>query len=94
MKEKFKDISVEPDTLILLRGEIKVGETDAVYEKWEWDGIYGESVIFFNEDIPNLNEEDITNMVKEDTALIQNSSQTTFSITEKHTFLNFNFKVL
>lgn len=94
MKEKFNDLTVDADTVLLMRVPITVGNTDAVYEKWQWDGIYGESVIFYNADIPNVSEEQLKNKVRRDTAIIQPDAQITFSKREKYTFVNCNFKVM
>jgi len=94
MKEKFNDLTVETDTVILMRVPITVGKTDAVYEKWQWDGIYGESIIFYNEDIPKLKERDLKNKILNQTAIVQTGSQFTFTKREKYTFVNCNFKVM
>jgi hypothetical protein len=91
MKEKFKDIPVEEDTKIILRFETKIEDYEVVYEKWYWDGIYAESIIFFNDDVAELNEEQIKNQVTQNTVLLKDNSQMTFKRLEKHTFVNFNF---
>ncbi|WP_150452107.1 hypothetical protein [Arenibacter lacus] len=92
MKEKFKDIPEESGTKILVSFEVSVDKYDAVYQKWYWDGINAESLIFFNEDVAELSEEEIKNQVSENTALLKEGSQMTFKKGEKYTFVNFNFK--
>lgn len=57
MKEKFKDLPVEEDTQIILSTEAKIAEYEVVYQKWHWDGIHAESIIFFNKDVAELSEE-------------------------------------
>ncbi len=91
MIEKFKDIPVEKDTQIITSVEAKIEDYDVVYQKWNWDGIIAESVIFFNEDIAELTEEQIKHEVALCTAMVKENSQMTFKKGEKYTFVNFNF---
>ena len=92
MKEKFKDISVDKDTLIIDSMEVNIETHEAIYQKWHWDGIHGDSIIFCNEDIDELSEEQIKNQVK-NTKLFNTNSQITFIKGEKYTFVNFNFTI-
>ena len=61
--DKFIDITVDRDTRILYRNPIKVGNYDALYEIWSWDGIHGTSVIFVSEEVEDLSEEEIFKLV-------------------------------
>ena len=92
MTEKFKDLPIEEDTQIIANLEANIDQYDVMYQKWYWDGIYGESVIFFNEDVAELSEEQIKEEVAKCTALVNEDSQFTFKKGEKYTFVNFNFK--
>jgi hypothetical protein len=91
MNEKFKDLPVEEDTQIITSVEAKIEDYDVVYQKWYWDGIYAESIIFFNDDVADLTEDQIKKEVAQCTALIKENSQMTFKRLEKYTFVNFNF---
>jgi hypothetical protein len=82
--EKFAAIPVEKDTRVLSRKQVKVGDYDAVHEKWFWEGISAESYIFLSEEIKELSEEEILDMVGEEGA--------TFKRMETYTFVNFNFQ--
>jgi hypothetical protein len=46
MKDKFKNVPVESGTVVGFEKEVKLGDYDALYQGWTWDGIYGESTIF------------------------------------------------
>jgi len=92
MTDKFKDIPIEGRIWIILRYQAKIEDYDVVYEKWHRDEIYGESIIFLNADVADLNEEQIKNIVSEKTALLREDSKMTFSQLEKYTFVNFNFE--
>ena len=91
MTEKFKDLPVEEDTQIITSVEAKIEDYDVVYQKWHWDGITAESVIFFNDDVADLTEEQIKHEVDLCTALVKENSQLTFKKGDKYTFVNFNF---
>ena len=91
MTEKFKDIPVEEDTQIIASVKANIAEYDVVYQKWHWDGITAESVIFFNDDVAGLTEEQIKHEVALCTALVKEDSQMTFKKGDKYTFVNFNF---
>lgn len=91
MNEKFKDLTVDTDTQILVSVETKIEDYDVVYQKWHWDGIYAESIIFFNEDIEDLDEEQVRSQVSEKTTLLKENSQMTYKKGEIYTFVNFNF---
>lgn len=91
MNEKFKDLPIEKDTQIILSTVAKIEDYDVVYQKWIWDGITAESVIFFNEDIVGLTEEQIKKEVTLCTAMVKENSQMTFKKVDNYTFVNFNF---
>ena len=56
LSNKFKQVPIDEDTEILYREEKKLGQYDVLYEKWNWDGVIAESIIFANEDIDNLDD--------------------------------------
>lgn len=91
MTEKFKDIPVDEETQILSSMQAKIDKYDVVYQKWNWDGIHGESIIFYNEDVAALNEEQVKHEVALCTALVKADSKLTYKKGEKYTFVNFNF---
>lgn len=92
MANKFDKVPVEEDTKIIFQQEAKFGKYDVLYQKWFWDGITAESVIFANEDIAGLDEEIITKEVKS-SPLVNKDSQLTFKRSDSgFTFVNFNFE--
>jgi len=92
MTEKFKDLPVEADTQIMVSTEAKIGAYEVVYQKWRWDGINAESIIFLNDDVAALSEAQIKDEVAQCRALVNEDSQFTFKKGERYTFVNFNFK--
>ena len=59
MKDKFKNVPVESGTVVGFEKEVKLGDYDALYQGWTWDGIYGESIIIKSEDVAKLTDDDI-----------------------------------
>ncbi len=92
MTDKFKNVPVEEDTAILYQQEAKLGKYDVLYQKWLWDGITAESIIFANGDVADLHENEITELVYS-SPLVNEDSKITFRRTEGgFTFVNFNFQ--
>lgn len=93
MNNKFANISVEADTKIINQLEALLGSYPVLYQKWIWDGITAESIIFANLDIPDLTDEELEKEVK-DSPICRENSQITIKKTDGFTFVNFNFDVL
>jgi len=89
---KFKNVPEDSDQETRLRLEVKLGEYDVLYEVWNWDGIQGESIIFANEDLGDMEDCEIEQLVrstpicKDGTSITLKRSQSGF------TFVNFNFE--
>jgi hypothetical protein len=62
---KLKNIPEQENTKIIFRAEAKFADLDVVYEKWEWDGILAESIIFDEDDVSEMNDDEIINQVKD-----------------------------
>ncbi len=92
MTDKFQTVPLERDTEILFQTELKLGKYDVLYQKWFWDGITAESIIFANEDIDDLEEEEIINQVKASPLLKKDSAITFKRSGTGYTFVNFNFE--
>ncbi len=90
MNEKFKNLPVEEGTKILFSSPMKWGELDIVYQKWNWDGITAESIIFLSEDVKEMDDKALEADVR-DGPLVKKDSKMTISRTDKYTFVNFNF---
>ena len=92
MSDKFKDVPVEHDTTIISQQEIKLGEYTVLHQVWFWEGITAESIIFANEDVVDLSDQEIEMKVKTspffktDSSIHQKRNRFGF------TFVNFNFE--
>jgi len=90
MNDKFTNIPIEEDTKIIFSSPMRWGELDIVYEKWRWDGITAESMIFLAEDVSTLDDAALKADVRNG-SLVKADSQITIKRTDKFTFVNFNF---
>ncbi len=90
MSNKFENIPVEEDTKILMSSPMRWGELDIVYQKWNWEGITAESIIFLSDDVKEMDDEALEADVR-DGSLVKSSSQVTIKRLDKYTFVNFNF---
>ena len=92
MTNKFDGVQTEEDTSILNRMEVKLGDYEVLYEKWSWDGISAESIIFANTDIKDLSDKELEAEVKA-SPLVKSSSDITIKRSKTgFTFVNFNFE--
>jgi len=90
--EKFLNVPVEDDTVILVSLGSKLGERDVLYQKWVWDGITGESLIFVSDDVASLSDGQLEADVR--TSPLVGSGSVTISRSDSgYTFVNFNFVV-
>lgn len=90
MTDKFINLPTEKDTKILFRSPMRWGDLDIVYEKWYWDGITAESIVFLTENVKELDDESLEADVR-DGPLVRQYSKVTIARGDEFTFINFNF---
>jgi hypothetical protein len=88
---KFSNIPVEDDTTILFQTKALLGQYQVLYQKWVWDGIEAESIIFANEDVAGIDDADIEKLVRT-SPIVQTGSSITMKRLGSYTFVNFNFQ--
>lgn len=92
MDDKFNNIPVEDDTTILLEQAAKFGNYDIWYQKWKWEGINAESIIFLTNDINTLDDNEIKTELRS-FPIVNADSEITIKRTDSgYTFANFNFE--
>jgi len=93
MSNKFQNVPVEKGTRIHFEKEIRVGEMDTLHQVWSWDGVRAESVVFQNNDVQGLSDDELQNIVREHLKeKITEDAKMTMSRSESgFTFVNFNF---
>jgi len=91
VSEKFSNVPVEEDTRISFQAEVKLGNFDVLYQKWFWDGIMAESVIFADDDVQGMQDDEIKAVVRSSPFVDPNSKITFKRDTSGFIFVNFNF---
>jgi len=92
MNEKFKNIPVDDDTKIIFESTMKFEENDILYQKWFWDGIYGESIIFIADDVKHLNDDKLKKYVAMSDMVENKDKVTVGQRRDEYVFASFNFK--
>ncbi|MFW6357316.1 MAG: hypothetical protein ACOC0K_01145 [bacterium] len=92
MTSKFDGLTTDPDTKILFRKEVKLGKFDVLHEKWNWEGITAESLIFVSEDVKDMDDGEIEELVADFESFDSGSSITLKRSESGFTFVNFNFE--
>ena len=89
---KFQDVPKEPDTRVLSRKPYNVGGYEALHERWSWDGIKGETLIFVSSEVSSLGDANLRKLLSE-SELFEADSQVTIKRSDSgYTFVNFNFR--
>ena len=90
--KKFNGINIEPDTTINSFQFLKIDDVDCRHEKWSWEGVKAESLIFCTNELKSTQESYLRTLVakylKEDNV---DSLQITHKISDNYTYINFNF---
>jgi hypothetical protein len=92
MNDKFKAIPVEEDTRILQKQLMTVNGIDARFERWSWEGVVAESLIFVTEEITDQSDEQLWQSIIKQLS-VSAAMHHTISRKESYTFVNFNFEV-
>ncbi|MDP1615435.1 MAG: hypothetical protein Q8L68_06525 [Methylococcales bacterium] len=93
MNSKFANVPIEEDTTIVSQLEAMLGDYPVLYQKWVWGGIAAESIIFADEDIASLSDEQLENEVR-GSPICRENTQVTIKKTDGFTFVSFNFDLL
>jgi hypothetical protein len=90
---KFNQVKTDEDTVITAHVECMFGDYPVLYQKWTWEGIDAESLIFCNGDIAAISLNELVDEVRKSPLVNCPEEEITHSVKDLYTFLNFNFKV-
>jgi len=91
MSKKFDSVPVDEDTIILRSQETHLGAYCVLHQIWKWESIIAESIIFLDEEVLDLEDQELEKMVK--ASPFCKEGQTTIKRSESgFTFINFNFE--
>lgn len=86
----FKEVNVEPDTKILYTELVERNGITAKFELWYWDHINGSSLIFMNEDIEKLTEDELYELCSQFITGF-NKKDSTLKKSGQYCFVNYGF---
>jgi len=92
MNAKFKNVPIDNEIRILFSKEEKIGDLEVLHEGWDWGGIRAESIIFANEDVADLEEEQIKEIARDSPLFLPGSGITFSRVESGFTFVNCNFQ--
>ena len=90
-KERFADAPVDPDTRVLSESLMTIGGVDALHQKWNWEGILGESLPFVSRDVQTLGDAELRQLGRASLLVRDGSDLTVKRDPLGYTFVNFNF---
>lgn len=90
--EKFDDVPVEEDTIIKHSEVISIGGFDSLYQRWVWEGITAESLIFMETDVEDISDQGLVDIVNDAGMLKGDKATTIVRNSNGYTFLNMNFE--
>ena len=91
VEEKFTNVPMDPDTRIISQSLMTIDGVDAVHQEWDWEGVFGESLIFVTKEVRGLGDAGLKQLARA-SSLVQDGSD--FTIKKDplgYTFVNFNF---
>jgi len=89
----FINVPVDDDTTIIAQCDLKIDNLDALHQKWFWDGVKAESLIFIASDVDALNDSALESLAKQSKLPTNDSSFTFKRDSNGFTFINFNFTI-
>jgi len=89
----FINLPVDDDTTILSQCALKIDNLDALHQKWFWDGVKAESLIFIASAVDALNDTALESLAKQSKLPTNDSSFTFKRNSNGFTFINFNFTI-
>lgn len=90
MTDRFAHVPMEDDTTVLSQEKIRFGDLEALHQKWSWDGVTAESLIFLSADLAGLETSAVIDRVRTFASLEEETEVTVKCTDCGHTFVNFN----
>jgi hypothetical protein len=94
MKKPFSAVPLDEDTVILSQTEAKFEDLDVLFQKWHWDGITAESLIFYEDDVAHLDNVTFEATLRKSPLVAEDSKITISRTSDGFVFCNFNFVIV
>lgn len=89
---KFPNVPTDEDTKIVRQKETEIDNIPAMIQKWVWDGIVAESVIFHDKDVSSTSDDELFQKIIENYTVGPDRRHTVTRDADGYTFVNFNFE--
>jgi len=87
----LKSIPKDKGTRIIDQYELQLGQYEAVKQRWLWDGILADSLIFINDDVKELSDDSLVAFINDNWSERIDGSVTIKRNQQGYCFVNFNF---
>ncbi len=91
--KKFENVPVEAETHILVELMHNINGIEVLFQTWRWGEYLADSIIFQDKDVEGMTEDEIVNLVRQDTTCRKDSKITFSQNGNGYTFVNFNFEL-
>ena len=91
--KKWEHVPEDEDTVILDQQTTNIEGIEVLYQKWFFEGIKAESLIFHTKDVSSLDEGRLTELAMKSDFFRKGSDITISTGDHGFTFVNFNFEV-
>ena len=92
VSSKFANVPLDEDTRIKSQRQISINGIDALHQRWVWDGISGESLVFSADDVSAATDQEIIEMARDAGLVAMESASTVKRDESGFVFLNFGFE--
>jgi hypothetical protein len=90
MENKFDKVPLDDDTTIIVQVTTEIAGFDALYQRWLWDGVTAESLIFVSDEVAALSDDELIRIVQSSPLWRDQSEVTVKRSASDYTFLTFN----
>jgi hypothetical protein len=90
MTGKFDQLPQDQGRTILSQRETRVGDLKALHQRWSWDGITAESLVFRSEDVAHLADEEVVRRLVSHPGYRLGAEVSLTRLDSGYTFANFN----
>ena len=93
ISDKFQNVGIEEDTRVLSQKVVSISGISALYQKWSWEGIRAESLIFEEVDVAHLTDEELMQLaISAEYSDAAPDEMTVKRSSSGYAFVNFNFE--
>lgn len=90
---KFAGLKTDPETKVFLRAAAELDGYGVVYEKWCWEHINAESIIFIESEVAHLSDEQLEALVRSSPIVAPGIKMTISRTGCGYCSVNFNFTI-